>query len=312
MANFKHTLENTKIDSFRAILSKCLIFIESNVLPAERSIDEIKFPSLFQTILAIFFRETLENVRIIQSLSQANLLMATIFANCTVKISRSISLPIQEEPVHYSTLIVTENADLHSAVELLTRIWENHYEPWTIRDILVQETVKDKFFTLLKDRFEKTNYALNHDKFTSSLAAQNLESFEKHQYKTLYGRFVLGIQRNYVQDHFICAPIVTLNIFRTSKEAVSLYNKINGGSAIIYSEAISEAFELAKNIKAKNIWINSDAVFMKESFLTFGSKTYGLQPLTSVFSQNYLFSCIAEPNSVKKSIVVKFGQTFAN
>lgn len=48
----------------------------------------------------------------------------------------------EESPDVYSTLIITENADLHSAVDLLSTAWNNNLVPWAIRDVLVQENMQ--------------------------------------------------------------------------------------------------------------------------------------------------------------------------
>lgn len=245
----------------------------------------------------------------------------------------------------YCTLIVTENADLHCAADLLSEAWQTNSRPWVIRDVLVQECVQTRFMDLVKDRLSKLDKCSGND----AVKALNSKDFAKKNYTVVADKIVVGIPRNYVHEVAVCAPYVTWNIFRTTKEAASLYNKLNGGSAAVYSECITEAHELAKTLSAKNIWINCHGVLDSRVPYTFGNKVYGSelfhyteQPPTvrgepgknkpfekSFFAENYLFTVVSEPRvvaqtgklSVKlamlynfnyKTIIVRFGQTFAN
>lgn len=177
---------------------------------------------------------------------------------------------------------------------------------------------------LLEERFsEKNPDEAELNSIALSLKAHNLKLFNERGYKVLFDKIVVGIQRDYVEDGLMCAPLVTLNFFRTTKEAATLYNKINGGSASIWSENITESLELTKNINACNVWLNCLAVFDPQCPFQFGNGwVYGSELFVTniwkghlskaFFLDNHLFNVLPNGQFKHKVIVTRFGQTFAN
>jgi len=279
--------------------------------------EEVLFttPSAFQLILNFFdLPEKVKEMKFVLNKGRAIALYEKLFKHFQKPTDKVELLPYTDhlDSPPYSTLIITQNADLNAAVDQLLDNWNDDYEPTVIRDVLVQESVRDKFFLLLDDRLGKLRNFKFSDAFIYSLSQKNLKTFQEQGFQILHDRIVLGIQRNYVEDLQICSAWVTLNTFRTSKEACSLYNKVNGGSASIWSESITETFELTKVINAKNIWINCHNIIHPSCVFTVGSKSYGGLKQTSFIEGNYFFTTIQENSGQLKSVVTRFGETFAN
>lgn len=233
-------------------------------------------PSIFQSILTIyshFARKALVTCYFIREQEEAIKAILGRFIELN-SVELDNVLPVKAS---YSTLIVTEHADLHTAADILARSWTNNYVPWTIKDVLVQEKVADRFKVLLKERLVTIDPVQIRSPIIKSLLTKNIESIKNKNLESISinsANIVVGIQRNHLEDTYICVPIVTLNVFRTVKEAASLYNKINGGSATIWSENISESFELGKALNAKNFWINCNGVLDPRCVYNFGGRAY--------------------------------------
>jgi hypothetical protein len=57
------------------------------------------------------------------------------------------------------------------------------------------------------------------------------------------------------------SPVVVMNVFRTAKEAISLANKVNGGSFSVWTEELAMAFEIGYALNSSTIWLNCHGVF---------------------------------------------------
>lgn len=358
----KNGLESEHFE-LQSTLEKVLKFMEKNLNELTSTSEGDNFvinsSSLFSFLLDLFILpkgKTL-NFEVNPDLAfETEFLLKKLIGDTTSCIKAPVSS--KGSTLTYSTLIVTENADLHVVADTIATAWKTNTEPWTIRDILIQENIQNQVLDLIQDRLSKFDHRdmCEMGPLALHLKKVNLEAFKKQNIQVISDRIAVGIQRNYVIDGLILAPIVTLNVFRTAKEGITLFNKFNGGMASIWSENISEALEMAKNVKAQNVWINCNGVFDQNCPFTIGNRIYGselfhvchvshlevesvdsidgLEPIQKAFfSGNFMYSIIAEEKAKKvtvkgstnlldsemkllnfnyKTIVTRFGQTFAN
>lgn len=335
-------------------------------------------PSVFECILGIYSHLTRPGLVTCYFIREQEEAVTAILGRFK-KLNQAKITVLPSFKASYSSLVITENADLHSAVDLLSSAWNNIFVPWAIRDVLVQEAVASKFEELLYERLATIDPVQIKSPYIKQLIGENLKAINDKnlKLKSLNGAHVVrGIQRDHLKDIYICVPIITLNVFRTVKEAASLYNKVNGGSASIWSENISEAFELAQTLKAKQIWVNCNGLLNPSCTYEFGDRAYYPELLShsaylqssvefsslpdstdlstvdpalsfsrSFFDKNVLFNVVAEDNlsyketfnqlskvagilcknpdllkkqyaksflKIYKTVVIRFGQTFAN
>uniref|UniRef100_A0A182N7C5 Uncharacterized protein n=1 Tax=Anopheles dirus TaxID=7168 RepID=A0A182N7C5_9DIPT len=188
-----------------------------------------------------------------------------------------------EIPLHlaYCTMIVFDSCDLESASDRLALAWSTNDAPWAIRNVLVQENVKDEFVQLVKAKlkpFDDSQKAFLKD--TLPRALEEVKRFgacpiqngtdESNVKPTL--AFVPGVQYLLATDGMASlrpSPVVTMSVFRTAKEAVSLANGNNGGSVSLWSEELSLTFEVAYGLRSQTVWVNSYAEFNPECPYTF-------------------------------------------
>ncbi len=247
----------------------------------------------------------------------------------------------KKKELSFTTMIITESSDLESATDVLATAWHNIYAPWTIRNVLVQESILSKFLAIIKPKLKPfpQEYAINEDlthKFTSSLEKLRKIGLVVIQNELdsnpIKSTIVQNVTREFLEEIEFVLPIVTLNVFRTSKEAVTLANSLSGGSASVWCENISMAFEIAKGVKCPNVWVNSNGIFNPNFPFQFSGVIYGSSAavegwfddnkfqhikINSKFVGNTLFQTILdidEKKTVKgfKTIVIPFGSTFAN
>lgn len=247
----------------------------------------------------------------------------------------------KKKNLSFTTMVITESCDLDSATDVLSKAWNNIWAPWVIRNVLVQESILPKFLALIKPKIKKfpEEYLKNEDlthKITSTLEKLRRMGLvlihNESDPNPVQSTIVQNVTREFFEEVEFVLPIVTLNVFRTSKEAVGLANSLSGGSASVWCENISMALEIVKELKFENIWINCNGLFNPNFPFQFSGVIYGssaaidswfdqnkLQHIkvNSNFYGNTLFQTILEydeKKSVKgfKTIVIPFGSTFAN
>lgn len=183
-----------------------------------------------------------------------------------------------------SPLIVFDDADLDSAVEgVVDAIWFNQGQVCCAGSrLLVQEGVAEKFYKKLRNRMEKLRVGDPLDKsidigaivdsnqlkqITEKVARGVAEgatlmqpSWRVPTNGSFYPPTVLtnvGPASSVVQEE-IFGPVLAAMTFRTPEEAVKLANNTRYGlAATIWSEDINLALDLATQIKAGTVWINS-------------------------------------------------------
>lgn len=187
-----------------------------------------------------------------------------------------------------SPFIVFDDADLDSAVEgLVDAIWFNQGEVCCAGSrLLVQESVYDKFIKKVKRRMDKLRVGNPLDKcidvgaVVDKTQLDRIGKLVKQAEKdgaTVYqaagvcpksGCFypptlITGVEPSdsIVQEE-IFGPVLCALSFKNQKEAVEIANNTRFGlAAAVWSENINMALELAPQLKAGVVWINTTNKF---------------------------------------------------
>ncbi len=183
-----------------------------------------------------------------------------------------------------SPFIVFDDADLDSAVEgIVDAIWFNQGQVCCAGSrLLVQEGVADKMYKKLRNRMEKMRVGDPLDKAVDIGAIVDTNQLKQIQDKVAKGVAEgatvmqpswsvpttgcffpptvltnVGPSSSVVQEE-IFGPVLAAMTFRTPEEAVKLANNTRYGlAATIWSEDINLALDIATQIKAGTVWINS-------------------------------------------------------
>ncbi len=183
-----------------------------------------------------------------------------------------------------SPFVVFDDADLDSAVEgIVDAIWFNQGQVCCAGSrLLVQEGVAEKMYKKLRNRMEKLRVGDPLDKAIDIGAIVDPSQLKQIQEKVargvaegatlmqpswavptignFYPPTVLtncGPASSVVQEE-IFGPVLAAMTFRTPEEAVKLANNTRYGlAATIWSEDINLALDIATQIKAGIVWINS-------------------------------------------------------
>lgn len=169
----------------------------------------------------------------------------------------------------FCTMIIYESSDIESATDVLAKAWVNSSVPWVIRNLLVQETVQEKFIQLLESKLKpfQTNdtafeselqNAIDKASSTGLRVIRPKAATESASPAVIYGSSVDFFLKAHALEP---SPVVVMNVFRTVKEAISLANKSNGGSVSVWSEELCLAMETAYAVEAQTVWVNTHAKF---------------------------------------------------
>lgn len=221
--------------------------------------------SLFQVLLEIYAQCFL-NIKMLECLTIPSLssIPKAIFNINPEKLGRN---PLEPSDFYdYTTMIVTENADMHSAVDEITKSFKNLRSPWMIHRILVQENIQDRFLILLERNLPKidpifwgqSDIVLKYESHVKKFIEKGIKLIQAPISDVLKATIAVGAP---MTTDMRQVPIVILEPFRTSKEAITLFNKQHMGNFVsIWSENITEAFEYIKCLTASTLWINSYGV----------------------------------------------------
>ncbi len=187
-----------------------------------------------------------------------------------------------------SPFIVFEDADLDSVVEgIVDAIWFNQGQVCCAGSrLLVQESVSEKLYKKIKKRMAKLRIGDSLDKSIDIGAI--VDQQQLHTISTLVNQGVKEGNTMYQPD-IVCpkdgyfykptlftdvspsasiaqdeifGPVLVAMTFRTHKEAVKLANNTRYGlAASIWTENINLALDIAPQVKAGVVWINSTNVF---------------------------------------------------
>ena len=221
-------------------------------------------------------------------------------------------------------MIVTETGDLFAAAEMLSKCFEQEV-PWKIRNLLVQESIAVKFLELLKlQPINKQLLASCESELSSTLdkfTKMGLEIIQNPNDNNKLKATIVKCSRNLVCDQNTVIPIVTMEIFRTSKEAISLANSSIKDSVSLWSENVSSVYEYTKGLNCYQIWVNSNGILNKEFPFGFGEKFMygedflqsGLKSKAEVIGNVHFETTLRNGALLKtQTVVIPFGTTFAN
>lgn len=187
-----------------------------------------------------------------------------------------------------SPFIVFDDADLDSAAEgVVDAIWFNQGQVCCAGSrLLVQEGVAEKMYAKLKARMEKLRVGDPLDKTTdvgAIVSPSQKETIDSYVQKgKAEGAEIWQPSTPCPTDGYYYPPTLCLNVapaatiaqeeifgpvlaamtFRTPDEAVKLANNTRYGlAASIWSEDINLALDIATQVKAGSVWINSTNLF---------------------------------------------------
>jgi aldehyde dehydrogenase (NAD+) len=187
-----------------------------------------------------------------------------------------------------SPFIVFDDADLDSAVEgVVDAIWFNQGQVCCAGSrLLVQEGVAEKMYSKLKARMEKLRVGDPLDKTTdvgAIVSPSQKETIDSYVQKgKAEGADIFQPSTACPTDGYYYPPTLCMNVapaatiaqeeifgpvlaamtFRTPEEAVKLANNTRYGlAASIWSEDINLALDIATQVKAGSVWINSTNLF---------------------------------------------------
>ncbi|XP_062561669.1 uncharacterized protein LOC134225517 [Armigeres subalbatus] len=180
-----------------------------------------------------------------------------------------VRIPEISFEVSFCTMVIYESSDIESATDVLAKAWVNSSVPWVIRNLLVQETVQEKFIQLLENKLKP--FSTNHIPFqddlqsaiakASSIGLRVIRPEETKDSSTPAVIFGSSVDFFLKAHTFEPSPVVVMNVFRTPKEAISLANKSNGGSVSVWTEELCLAMETAYAVEAQTVWVNTFAKF---------------------------------------------------
>lgn len=150
---------------------------------------------------------------------------------------------------HTFSAVIFETADVDSAVDAVTQMIKTSFEQEFITRILVQESIYKKFFQLLKEHFNALRFgnALDLTVDVGPITKSALQDL------------IEKLKQVNVDDVLqFCFPCLDILPFRTAKEAVELVNdSLLDIRASVWTENVTLAMEVTRNIQASVIWINS-------------------------------------------------------
>jgi aldehyde dehydrogenase (NAD+) len=207
-----------------------------------------------------------------------------IIRKSTASSSKKLSLELGGK----SPFIVFDDADLDSAVEgLVDGIWFNQGQVCCAGSrLLVQERIAEAFYSKVRARMETLRVGSPLDKsidigaIVAPVQLERIQSFVDRgiadgatcwqpqsslPHKGLYfpPTLLTGVHPTAtVAQEEIFGPVLASMTFRTPSEAVELANNtVYGLAACIWSESINVALDVASQIKAGVVWVNSTNLF---------------------------------------------------
>ncbi|XP_064627750.1 aldehyde dehydrogenase family 16 member A1-like [Lineus longissimus] len=187
-----------------------------------------------------------------------------------------------------SPFVVFENADLDSAVEgAVDAIWFNQGQVCSAGSrLLMQESIADKLIEKIKQRMKHLRLGHSLDKtidmgalvdasqkktitnYVEEARKEGAEVFQACDGVPEHGLYYPPTLITKVQTSSkvvmeeIFGPVLVALPFRTAKEAIALANNtLYGLGASVWTEQISLGLEVANQIKAGTVWVNSHNLF---------------------------------------------------
>lgn len=210
-----------------------------------------------------------------------------------------------------STVIVTQSCDIESASDFIANTFQSD-DLFQIRVILVQASVEAKLVELLKTKLKTVQ---------SAGAEETFKKLEGKGFEII--RSIAGVpsivkcpENLIVSDDL---PIVNLEVFRTTKEAISFAKAST--SIGLWCDNLSIAFEYCHSLKnARQIWLNSSHGMIHPKIPFFngkvvcedGSVAKKAEGSIIEIKGNVQFQTTFHGENSYQTVVIPFGETFAN
>lgn len=185
----------------------------------------------------------------------------------------------------FCTMIIFDEADVGSATDVLCGTWNKLGMPWCIRDVLVSEHCLDDFTRLITDKLRSIDVQLFNEKYRGELetvyekslsTARNLGLKiiqQEDDNNTLKPCLIFGTTREHLESNpLIQSPVVTVNTFRTPKEAINLCNK--SSSLSVWTNDLFIGYEVSYTSPSLIVWMNCHGVFNNKFPFTFRSNDF--------------------------------------
>ncbi|CAG9804518.1 unnamed protein product [Chironomus riparius] len=205
-----------------------------------------------------------------------------------------------------ASVIVTESADLETASDFIAALLDSE-DTKILNTVLIQESLSKNFTDLLVKKVK--TYPAN-DEITK-LSGNGFE---------VIGNRIVKCTRSMINDEK--SSTISMEIFRTTKEAIGLSK--SAVSVGLWCDKLSIVFEYVNALGAQQIWLNSSfgTVNSKIPFLSSNEVVCDdclKKSIADGSQQNALFEVTGNvqfqttfQNSKFKSVVIPFGETFAN
>lgn len=221
-----------------------------------------------------------------------------------------------------STIIVTESADLEAASDFIAGSFQGD-DLYQVRSVVVQTSVEGKLIELLKAKLKPLNtQSLSKD--TLAQLNSQLSAFKTKGFEIIHGSdataSIVRCPRSMIASDNL--PIVNIEVFRTTKEAISF--ALPCLSIGLWCENISIAFEYVNSLKnARQIWLNSSHGVTHPKIPFYNGKivcddvevldkcTADITGPISQVAGHFQFNTTFKGNTFQ-TVVIPFGETFAN
>lgn len=221
----------------------------------------------------------------------------------------ALDIPESDFDVSYCTMIVFDSSDLESATDVLAKAWVNCSVPWEIRNLLVHETVQEKFLQLLESKLKPfpAGHISLQDEMKAAIdhaASMGLRVFLPEGVKdssapaVIHGSSVDFFLKQHAMEP---SPVVVMNVFRTAKEAISMANRNNGGSVSLWTEQLCLAMETAYAVEAQVVWVNTFARFNPAFPYSFRRNDYSYGSEYAVYEKKVKSVFVPTPENPKNS-----------
>lgn len=228
---------------------------------------------------------------------------------------------------------MTQSADLDSASDFIAGCFQSD-DLNQIRCIFVQAAVETKFTLLLKSKLGNVNIQ-SLDESTSKILADKYADYQKLGFELIqndkqddgFKATIVKCPRSLIADDDL--PIVTLEVFRTTKEVIAFAK--SALSIGLWCENLSITFELINALPlSRQIWLNAshgvihpklpffngqvvceDTVAITESTPGFAVQVADNIQFQTTFRGNSS-QTIAMWKNAFQTVVIPFGESFAN
>ncbi|XP_055370806.1 uncharacterized protein LOC129605215 [Condylostylus longicornis] len=212
-------------------------------------------------------------------------------------------------------MIVFRGSDLNAAVQEVLDAFDDPLTGAELQSIYIQESCSEEFTEILKGKLRSYPEELLRDKFFLKEYKNNIEIVKGLNAKLLTSEgnelsnkviptIIYDVARKHFQEN-ILTPIITLHIFRTVKDVVSLLEGERNLS--IWCSNTSVAFEIVRKSKTSLFQLNCyDVTFPIDLKLNCGSDS------KVIMDDEYHYEFFTEANGQKKFVVYPYGATFSN